>query len=38
MDWTQRMNQIMEYVEQHLNDEISEMEIAKLAACRSTEI
>lgn len=33
MDWTQRMNRIMEYVEQHLCDEMLEDEIARLAAC-----
>lgn len=33
MDWTERMNLIMDYVEQHMCSEISEQEIAKIAAC-----
>lgn len=33
MDWMQRMNQVMDYVEQHLCSEISGEEIAQIAAC-----
>lgn len=33
MDWTERMNRIMDYVEEHLCDNISEQEIAKITAC-----
>ena len=33
MDWTDRMNKIMDYVEQHLCDQIAESEVAKIAAC-----
>lgn len=33
MDWTQRMNRIMDYVEQQLCADISEEEVARLAAC-----
>lgn len=36
MDWTTRMNQIMDYVEAHLCDSITEKEIAKIAACSYT--
>lgn len=32
MDWTQRINKVMDYVELHLCDSISENEISKLAA------
>lgn len=33
MDWTERINKVMDYVELHLSDSISESEIAKIAAC-----
>lgn len=33
MDWTERINKVMDYVESHLCDDISENEIAKIAAC-----
>lgn len=33
MEWTNRMNLVMEYVEQHLCADVSEAEVAKLAAC-----
>lgn len=33
MNWIERMNLVMDYVELHLCDEISESEIAKIAAC-----
>lgn len=33
MDWTARMNRVMEYTEQHLCDAMDENEIARLAAC-----
>ena len=33
MDWTERMNLVMDYVEQHLHDKISESAIAEIAAC-----
>ena len=36
MDWTTRMNQIMNNVETHLCDSIDEKEIAKIAACSYT--
>ena len=33
MDWAERINRVMDYVEAHLTEEISEEEIAHLAAC-----
>lgn len=33
MDWTERMNRIMDYVEHHLCGNISENEIARIAVC-----
>ncbi|MCB5873738.1 AraC family transcriptional regulator [Blautia producta] len=33
MNWIERMNLVMDYVELHLCNEISESEIAKIAAC-----
>lgn len=33
MNWIERMNLVMDYVELHLCDEITESEIAKIAAC-----
>lgn len=33
MDWTARMNRVMDYVEEHLCGEILERDIAKIAAC-----
>lgn len=33
MDWTKRINLIMDYVEDHLCDPFSENDIAKIAAC-----
>lgn len=33
MDWTERINKVMDYVEAHLCEDISENEIAKIAAC-----
>lgn len=33
MDWTERINKVMDYVELHLCEVISENEIAKIAAC-----
>ena len=36
MDWTTRMNQVMDYVETHLSTPIVEKEIAKIAACSYT--
>ena len=32
MDWTERINNVMDYVELHLNDSISENEVSKIAA------
>lgn len=32
MDWTERINKVMDYVELHLCDSISESEVAKIAA------
>ncbi len=36
MDWMTRMNQVMDYVEAHLCDEISESEVARIVACPYT--
>lgn len=33
MDWTERINKVMDYVEAHLCEDILENEIAKIAAC-----
>lgn len=33
MDWVDRMNQAIDYVEEHLADEIDEKEICKIMAC-----
>ena len=33
MDWTQRMNRVMDYTEAHLTGKMDEREIARLAAC-----
>ena len=33
MDWVKRMNQVIDYVEDHLSDEINEKEISKITAC-----
>lgn len=32
-DWTERMNSVMDYVEEHLNQEIREEDIRKIIAC-----
>ncbi len=33
MDWVNRMNQAIDYVEEHLTGEIDEKEICKIMAC-----
>ena len=33
MDWTTRLNKVMDYVEASVHGEISEEEISKIAAC-----
>ena len=33
MDWAERINRVMDYVEEHLTENISEEEVARLAAC-----
>ncbi len=33
MDWTNRMNKVIDYVEEHLGSEICENEISKIMAC-----
>lgn len=33
MDWAQRMNRAMDYVEEHLAEEIDEYEISRIASC-----
>lgn len=33
MDWVDRMNSVIDYVEEHINSEIDEKEISKIAAC-----
>lgn len=33
MEWMQRINRVMDYVEEHLRDEICEEEISKIMAC-----
>lgn len=33
MDWVDRMNSVIDYVEEHHNSEIDEKEISKIAAC-----
>lgn len=33
MDWTQRMNAVMDYVEKNLRGEISEQEVARIMGC-----
>lgn len=34
MDWTARLNCVMDYVEKHLHDTIEEKEISKITACQ----
>ena len=33
MDWAERINRVMDSVEEHLTENISEEEVARLAAC-----
>lgn len=33
MDWTARVNRVMDYVENHLHEDISEDEVSKIMAC-----
>ena len=33
MDWTKRLNQVMDYVEEHLQNEICEAEVSRLMGC-----
>nr|WP_321001562.1 AraC family transcriptional regulator [Blautia coccoides] len=33
MDWMQRINRVMDYVEEHLRDEMDEEEISRIIAC-----
>ena len=33
MDWMNRMNQVMDYVERHLQENLDEKEISRIAAC-----
>lgn len=33
MDWTTRLNEVMDYVEEHIHTEISEQDISHIMAC-----